>query len=979
MSDAVLVVTPDEAVFRDLEAKARAGDALVYSNTIQDFLEAYFCPEGDFCEDGVSRRGVCEYYEESWHNSSSTTWSQSAGFAWMAPTSAGEHFASQSSFYSAERLAREIVAHLIISVGPTRTDCETRAGETLADAANACSCLPDETEQTLDASFSDRASWVGVETAGQRLLPSRLLMSTLSPSHYQLPPSSWVSTNQPSNVDSEEVASKQELLALRDEVYALRAELASLQACVQDTCAPTTVPTPLPSPLPSLGQSSPPSSLPSGSTTSEPSSMPTIAPSPLPTPIPSPGPTPLPSSLSTAGPSQGPTSLPSSMPTPLPSLLPSPLPSPGPSLLPSSLPSVSPSMPTQLPTPGPTALPSLVPSTGPSRPPTTSMPTLSLPPTPLPTPVPTPGPSPLPTPVPSLLPSLGPSLLTQSAVPTTSPTPAGILADKLFASSVFGGIYKLDAENMWQLVYTPSVSIFGPEIESDGSQLYISARAGFLILNQTTGVQEEEIDLTYPLSSSSYDVITAMEVVDGTLYVGITVSGIASTATLATVDVNSGVINIVGVEFAFPRPCTGLAYDGTTMYGVTGSDSDFSKLYVVDLATGATSEVGTIVDPSTAPDGLFLSGLEFSDDGTLFAIPAVGYQSEWPYLYNIDPSTAFATVSTGIGSLLLLAITNPNGKVRERELNPSLIDNLPPTQVELATTTPTSTRPPVPGLIPTFAPSSMPNFAPSSMPTSAPSSTPNLAPTATIELLASTLDGVYKFDADNQWTHLYNPNGIIGPEIESDGTRVFASSSSGLQSLDQTSGEVDDSIALTFPFFVAFDIITAMEFVGEVLYAGIAQDGSRSAGTFATVDTFTGAVNIVGIENNFTLPCTGLAYIGSTMYAVTGTDSNYSKLYVVDIATGVTSEVGTIIDPITASNGLYLTGLEFSSDGTLFTIPATRYQFEWPYLYSIDPSTAEAAVASNIPSELLGSIRAITNSETVSCVLTQTWRSARLR
>lgn len=154
-----------------------------------------------------------------------------------------------------------------------------------------------------------------------------------------------------------------------------------------------------------------------------------------------------------------------------------------------------------------------------------------------------------------------------------------------------------------------------------------------------------------------------MEFVNNTLYAGVTLSGSETVASLATVNTTSGVISIVGIENAFPYSCTGLAYDGMTMYGVTGPNFDYAKLYVVELATGAASEVGTITDPNTAPNGLYLSNLEFDDDGTLFTIPPASNQFEWPYLYSIDPLIGRATVSTGLDGLPVLAITNPSGDV----------------------------------------------------------------------------------------------------------------------------------------------------------------------------------------------------------------------------------------------------------------------------------------------------------------------------
>lgn len=265
------------------------------------------------------------------------------------------------------------------------------------------------------------------------------------------------------------------------------------------------------------------------------------------------------------------------------------------------------------------------------------------------------------------------------------------MSTELFAST-FDGLYKFDVvQDSWTEVYELDNISFplGPEIEAFGTRLYASnSNLQLVVLDQSSGEIEESIDLTFPFRVA-FDVVTAMEFVSDTLYAGIAQNGTSSPGTFAIVDTNSGSIGIVGVEHSFPHPCTGLAYDGTAMYAVTGTISDFAKLYIVDLATGATSEVGTIVDLNTAPSGLYLSGLEFADDGTLFTVPTLSSQFEWPYLYSIDPSTANATVSTSLGNLSVLAITNPNGDVRLPNVNGPLTCAL-------------QVMAPVPSTLPTF-------------------------------------------------------------------------------------------------------------------------------------------------------------------------------------------------------------------------------------------------------------------------------------
>lgn len=145
--------------------------------------------------------------------------------------------------------------------------------------------------------------------------------------------------------------------------------------------------------------------------------------------------------------------------------------------------------------------------------------------------------------------------------------------------------------------------------------------------------------------------LEGMEVVAGTWY-----AATFDTVNLmfATFDPATGVVTDIGpTGLAVPLP--GLAWNGTTMYGISGRNP--SSLYTINLTTGAATLVG--------PTGIQAGSLEFGPDGFLYAggtgnglisPPNPGFRGN---IYRINPSTGAATLvgptgfDDGITGLLL--------------------------------------------------------------------------------------------------------------------------------------------------------------------------------------------------------------------------------------------------------------------------------------------------------------------------------------
>ena len=140
------------------------------------------------------------------------------------------------------------------------------------------------------------------------------------------------------------------------------------------------------------------------------------------------------------------------------------------------------------------------------------------------------------------------------------------------------------------------------------------------------------------------DVITSMEFVGGTLYGGLTTEGGGPTF-LSIIDIGTGTVSVVGPT-GFGSPFGGLAYDGSTMYGVSAGGSS-GELFTVDLGTGVATSVGFV--------GFGTTAREFGTDGILYGAPSTG-AGPAGHLLMIDPATGVGTDLgfTGVDGLVAL-------------------------------------------------------------------------------------------------------------------------------------------------------------------------------------------------------------------------------------------------------------------------------------------------------------------------------------
>ncbi|MGK7931300.1 MAG: PEP-CTERM sorting domain-containing protein [Microcystaceae cyanobacterium] len=190
------------------------------------------------------------------------------------------------------------------------------------------------------------------------------------------------------------------------------------------------------------------------------------------------------------------------------------------------------------------------------------------------------------------------------------------------------------------------------DIEFAGDIFYYASLRGpggrlLLTIDANTGSQLNSVAFDFGTSSS--DNITALELIDGVLYGGAAIGGSGSTsfAELATIDVNTGLVSIIGAT-SIGGPLGGLAYNGSTAYAVQAGGQNPTDLFTIDLATGASTSVGST--------GVQLSGLEFGADGVLYA---TGIGSNSGQLYTINPTDGSSTLIGSIaGGSQVRAITS---------------------------------------------------------------------------------------------------------------------------------------------------------------------------------------------------------------------------------------------------------------------------------------------------------------------------------
>lgn len=425
-----------------------------------------------------------------------------------------------------------------------------------------------------------------------------------------------------------------------------------------------------------------------------------------------------------------------------------------------------------------------------------------------------------------------------------------------------------DAGDLWSIdtaMPVTGTSIGGPsssfiaEIEFGNGVIYgpsTATNTELFLINPNTGLIVFTIDLVFPPQG---DVLTALELVDGTLYAGLTTEGSQGGAQtyLSTVDLGSGLITVVGAA-GISFPFGGLAYDetGTTMYAIS-SGGGGANLYTVDMGTGAATMVAPVL---VDQQPIKATALEFGGDGVLYTAPAFS-DALFGHLLTIDPADGTAV---DLGSAGLTA-----GAVALTYQAPAAV-----------------------------------------------------SPDTTLAAWDTAAEDLWNIDTapPPSSTFVGGGNAGIHAEIEYRNGVIYGADtdSKNLNLIDPLTGLITATITLTYP--PEGDVLTSLEFVSATLYAGLTTEGSQGAAQtyLATVDLGTGLVTVVG-GTGVNRPFGGLAYDGSNsmMFAISAGGST-PMLYTVDLSTGVATGVA----PVSIGGQPFkATALEFGGDGMLYAAP----------------------------------------------------------
>jgi len=182
-----------------------------------------------------------------------------------------------------------------------------------------------------------------------------------------------------------------------------------------------------------------------------------------------------------------------------------------------------------------------------------------------------------------------------------------------------------------------------------------------------------------------------------------------------------------------------------------------------------------------------------------------------------------------------------------------------------------------------------------------------------------------------------------------------------LHTIDPSTGSVTGTITMTFP--MGGNVLTALEFVGSTLYAGLATEDEGGEPTIlTTVDIGTGIVSTVG-ATGVSSPLGGLAYdvTTSVMYGISAGGSS-AELFTIDLSTGSATSVGLVTIDEASFGGT--TALEFGPDGVLYALPNNNSSITG-HLLSIDPLTG-AATDLGFTAQWLNALTAETMSQVVA-------------
>jgi hypothetical protein len=263
--------------------------------------------------------------------------------------------------------------------------------------------------------------------------------------------------------------------------------------------------------------------------------------------------------------------------------------------------------------------------------------------------------------------------------PTPTPTP-GPNITQLYGASRNGELFTLNLSSGAGTLVGSLPSSGSTEIEFNND----TRRAFTQFPDGSFAGQEFDIDTGEALDPPLFNgrSFTGLEWVGSSLY-GASITSSGGASDLRILDPSNGNSSLIGAT-GIINPLSGLAYDGTTMYGLTGGaggGGGSSNLVTVNLTTGAATVIGSV--------GFNGGSLEFGPDGKLYG----GSTGNTGNLYRINKATGASTLvgATGFtnvtGLALVLAKVIPPNTVQLNASTASVSETLDATtRVDLIVT-----------------------------------------------------------------------------------------------------------------------------------------------------------------------------------------------------------------------------------------------------------------------------------------------------
>lgn len=191
-------------------------------------------------------------------------------------------------------------------------------------------------------------------------------------------------------------------------------------------------------------------------------------------------------------------------------------------------------------------------------------------------------------------------------------------------------------------------------------------------------------------------------------------------------------------------------------------------------------------------------------------------------------------------------------------------------------------------------------------------------------------------------------------ELSPSNTFVCVARNADAYTLDASDGSLIRTTTVDYPTVPGdtLNVATALEYVGPTLFAAFDRAGPETdAGWLGTLDPETGDTTLIGELAGMNAPAGGLAYDGSSLYAVSSANSVNSELYRIDTTTGAATRIADVTldgQPVMAMTALAIVdGAAYTKSND--TVGGTTTDT----IYQIDLSTGELAAVATTSASLV--------------------------